>query len=140
MSSSIPSSQFPFLFGRAFIEAVSSCWHLMRHTDFPSFSGGLSLRLVVSVSGTLGWGDFPSFSGGLSLRRQVLGQRPEHGDNFPSFSGGLSLRLLIYPGVNHKLSGLSLPFRAGFHLGKPVQKPGRSISIHTPLPFAGGFR
>ena len=61
---------FPFLFGRAFIEAVGH--NKDAHNlglDFPSFSEGLSLRHEAeAATGALG-GDFPSFSEGLSLRR-----------------------------------------------------------------------
>ena len=37
---------FLFLFGRAFIEAHRQMVHAFATDDFPSFSGGLSLRLV----------------------------------------------------------------------------------------------
>ena len=61
---------FPFLFGRAFIEAADTCpiWSISYY--FPSFSEGLSLRQVQDSF----WRDFiithfPSFSEGLSLRQ-----------------------------------------------------------------------
>ena len=60
--------RFPFLFGRAFIEAVRRKGFDPVETDFPSFSEGLSLRQFIVFSDTSGSGDFPSFSEGLSLR------------------------------------------------------------------------
>ena len=39
-------AQFPFLFGGAFIEAYSHVRPSRLDRDFPSFSEGLSLRLV----------------------------------------------------------------------------------------------
>ena len=59
---------FPFLFGRAFIEAV--CRRVSRrcYLHFPSFSEGLSLRLCGSGGMSECLSYFPSFSEGLSLR------------------------------------------------------------------------
>ena len=85
---------FPFLFGRAFIEArARSNRSNPRSTDFPSFSEGLSLRQGNTGPHRGTNMDFPSFSEGLSLRpvsRVSLRDSPPH---FPSFSEGLSLRL-----------------------------------------------
>ena len=81
---------FPFLFGRAFIEARFGVIVQSFDLDFPSFSEGLSLRPLMSF--TLGAlpSNFPSFSEGLSLRRFC-------GEDF-------------YP-----LHWISLPFRRNFH-------------------------
>ena len=61
---------FPFLFGRAFIEAGELAGWIGGRQDFPSFLEGLSLRpnRTVSLELTVSE-DFPSFLEGLSLRR-----------------------------------------------------------------------
>ena len=41
------TAKFPFLFGGAFIEAFLRSRIAFLHSNFPSFSEGLSLRLVV---------------------------------------------------------------------------------------------
>ena len=87
----LPIQKFPFLFGGTFIEAVITCTQRRSLRDFPSFSEGLSLRLLRLRAGT-------------------------HRDPyFPSFSEGLSLRLRI--DLNHEGDGfeISLPFRRDFH-------------------------
>ena len=57
--------------------------------NFPSFSEGLSLRVMEMPAGALSMVNFPSFSEGLSLRAQ--------------------LHVLAHVG------GISLPFRRDFH-------------------------
>ena len=62
--------RFPFLFGRAFIEAMRAVHRRRRWTEnFPSFSEGLSLRPSSGGIESQHEVDFPSFSEGLSLRR-----------------------------------------------------------------------
>ena len=106
---------FPFLFGGTFIEGVPPLLSLLMQKHFPSFSEGLSLR-VLSQFAAIPFlrEDFPSFSEGLSLR--ALRTLPLLFTllNFPSFSEGLSLR-----GGGCASSVLrdeiSLPFRRDFH-------------------------
>ena len=131
---------FPFLFGRAFIEAISGdvdsapIWQ-----NFPSFSEGLSLRLAMSRSWRRFVEYFPSFSEGLSLRRFSTGAVTPRAcafpflfgrafieaqstispcaccfGHFPSFSEGLSLRRALVSSSSHQV-WISLPFRKGFH-------------------------
>ena len=54
---------FPFLFGRAFIEAQSVSLHFLRHKHFPSFSEGLSLRPGEDDAGHGAGGRFPFLLG-----------------------------------------------------------------------------
>ena len=61
---------FPFLFGGTFIEAEQNKQAEAKAKDFPSFSEGLSLRLLLDVLVSSLSGDFPSFSEGLSLRQK----------------------------------------------------------------------
>ena len=87
----------------------------MFELDFPSFSEGLSLRLLHSVVFAQSTHYFPSFSEGLSLRRGTLRARQDHrNDDFPSFSEGLSLRHDT-DGDKRGHEGISLPFRRDFH-------------------------
>ena len=83
--------------------------------DFPSFSEGLSLRVVprIEICALRGI-NFPSFSEGLSLREGIPGfpKSPVH--DFPSFSEGLSLRVARV-GVLLDSVDISLPFRRDFH-------------------------
>ena len=64
-------TRFPFLFGGTFIEGqvlrVQPTWR----GNFPSFSEGLSLRVITAIHLHLVRRDFPSFSEGLSLRDQL---------------------------------------------------------------------
>ena len=117
---------FPFLFGRAFIEASTRANPSgIGAAYFPSFSEGLSLRpvrgswsvsarppfpflfgraFIEAGSDLLGFlvrNNFPSFSEGLSLRRWILCLRQRYRTDFPSFSEGLSLRRVysVTPGV-----------------------------------------
>ena len=108
---------FPFLFGGTFIEGLGIPQRLRVARYFPSFSEGLSLRVLVDSGVALLAANFPSFSEGLSLRDSAACDRwcrvfgfpflfggtfiegPLCGslvvcvqDYFPSFSEGLSLR------------------------------------------------
>ena len=63
------TTEFPFLFGRAFIEAEVSARVEGKRDNFPSFSEGLSLRHTKWGGGLESTeADFPSFWEGLSLR------------------------------------------------------------------------
>ena len=105
---------FPFLFGGTFIEGVPPLLSLLMQKHFPSFSEGLSLRVLHVQPLMHQCMNFPSFSEGLSLR--ALRTLPLLFTllNFPSFSEGLSLR-----GGGCASSVLrdeiSLPFRRDFH-------------------------
>ena len=66
------AQRFPFLFGRAFIEAPRQPRPDSRGENFPSFSEGLSLRLPCGMALRALLMDFPSFSEGLSLRPRSL--------------------------------------------------------------------
>ena len=59
---------FPFLFGGTFIEGARLSGLSLRQAYFPSFSEGLSLRVLPARSGAEPGEDCPSFSEGLSLR------------------------------------------------------------------------
>ena len=64
---------FPFLLGRAFIEALIGISHgFLVFEDFPSFWEGLSLRLLTPVLRRRLSVNFPSFWEGLSLRQSEL--------------------------------------------------------------------
>ena len=101
---------FPFLFGRAFIEAV--CRRVSRrcYLHFPSFSEGLSLRLRRHHPPSPQRPHFPSFSEGLSLRLCGSGGMSECLSYFPSFSEGLSLRPNWTP---EEAEELTFPFLFG---------------------------
>ena len=109
---------FPFLFGRAFIEAVSGNTKAEeRDGHFPSFSEGLSLRHSGLRFATyrVNW-KFPFLFGRAFIEAPQppswTGSSPSH---FPSFSEGLSLRPRCfgpYCGLGHYIS---LPFRRDFH-------------------------
>ena len=87
------STKFPFLFGGTFIEDghFQACGRA-GVAYFPSFSEGLSLRMIREGFILQEPTDFPSFSEGLSLRRMRRPIRIFVSQNFPSFSEGLSLR------------------------------------------------
>ena len=107
--------KFPFLFGRAFIEATYFDMLREKVSDFPSFSEGLSLRLRISRRARLCWLKFPFLFGRAFIEAGVIAGGARYATvNFPSFSEGLSLR----PGnLRHdeRVPHISLPFRKGFH-------------------------
>ena len=130
--------EFPFLFGRAFIEARADPDASETTDNFPSFSEGLSLRLPCYMPSSSQVFNFPSFSEGLSLRLLAMYETANGGEDFPSFSEGLSLRpsksgcftakSTDFPSFSEGLSlrlarfcvgvlgvRISLPFRKGFH-------------------------
>ena len=91
----VVDATFPFLFGRAFIEAYRIPREARRNLEnFPSFLEGLSLRLELEASkkeeGRRSY--FPSFLEGLSLRPGCATHVLHVPENFPSFLEGLSLR------------------------------------------------
>ena len=77
---------------------MRNCAHLLhtgaRCSDFPSFSGGLSLRGFAVDTCQTADADFPSFFGGTFIEagRRCARPVPVHA-HFPSFLEGLSLRL-----------------------------------------------
>ena len=83
---------FPFLFGRAFIEAGTSAAHGRPKTDFPSFSGGLSLRQQPVAFPAGSQILFPFLFGRAFIEARNRHTRHDDYGDFPSFSGGLSLR------------------------------------------------
>ena len=110
---------------------------LVSGSYFPSFSEGLSLRLVIHPLLPTARSNFPSFSEGLSLRQgnrcdfafpvwgfpflfgrafieaeETVNQSTSQNQNFPSFSEGLSLRLAI---IGHE--GF-LPYQFPFLFGR----------------------
>ena len=88
----VPVLSFPFLFGRAFIEAAAARSPARTITpDFPSFSEGLSLRRPLPRVHDSRW-HFPSFLEGLSLRPTLVTRTSVTAPDFPSFWEGLSLR------------------------------------------------
>ena len=81
---------------------------------FPSFSEGLSLRLL-SCQRLIDHGEyFPSFSEGLSLRPAGRGPRRSSVHRFPFLFGGTFIEAMAQ---RVKLEGddISLPFRRDFH-------------------------
>ncbi len=91
-ASELYNAKFPFLFGGTFIEGLPGWGRgVQTQQDFPSFSEGLSLRALLT----------------LTIERVKV--------YFPSFSEGLSLRvslITISPATGAKIS---LPFRRDFH-------------------------
>ena len=86
-SSQNPLPGFPFLFGRAFIEAPSS-WHVLKpSTQFPFLFGRAFIEATNHSFYTPGSLDFPSFSEGLSLRRREREHSVLIGDGFPFLFG-----------------------------------------------------
>ena len=98
------------------LRVLAAAVHVNAGFHFPSFSEGLSLRDRIYVEDAgLTSKHFPSFSEGLSLRVSDTDYSRGHAHNFPSFSEGLSLRgPHQVPGCG-KRSGISLPFRRDFH-------------------------
>ena len=134
------SSQFPFLFGGAFIEGLWDPRKQIGDSNFPSFSEGLSLRgLLATRGGCVGFCGFPFLFGGAFIEGGtatptdptstlfpflfggafIEGCFDELGINganyFPSFSEGLSLRAETTSNAPSESTRISLPFRRGFH-------------------------
>ena len=85
---------FPFLFGRAFIEASFRKSRVVKVTvrDFPSYLEGLSLRQLRCSDVPLKEGAFPFLFGRAFIEAKIplaLNDSPWH---FPSYLEGLSLR------------------------------------------------
>ena len=60
-------SLFPFLFGGTFIEGVFNLHDLVTRDDFPSFSEGLSLRVIEKTSKCYNRARFPFLFGGTFI-------------------------------------------------------------------------
>ena len=84
--------RFPFLFGRAFIEAPSQeARYDSPQVHFPSFLEGLSLRRT-SLNSSVGRLIFPFLFGRAFIEAGTSGFRGGCRGYFPSFLEGLSLR------------------------------------------------
>ena len=83
-------SEFPFLFGGAFIEAHELANFVDSSVEFPFLFGGAFIEALTLIRLPATWLYFPSFSEGLSLRRDTPQSHP--------------VKQII-----------SLPFRRGFH-------------------------
>ena len=85
--------RFPFLLGRAFIEAREYRTDRTRNQNFPSFLEGLLLRPPVALHRVHDKTDFPCFFVGTFIEaRKASNVSWSVGGYFPSFLGGLSLR------------------------------------------------
>ena len=111
---------FPFLFGRAFIEANGTFRGTPFKIHFPSYSGGLSLRRVLlppPVDSLQAY--FPSYSGGLSLRRRApINRRPLTIISLPILPflfGRAFIEALLQWLAAAPTARISLPIREGFH-------------------------
>ena len=82
---------FPFLFGRAFIEACTR--------------RGIPVRVLT----------FPFLFGRAFIEALIMGPSRRRGPHFPSFSEGLSLRRSAATPKQKSETDISLPFRKGFH-------------------------
>ena len=92
---------FPFLFGRAFIEARRPLpWLRPRRRHFPSFLEGLSLRQIPHILRARTTGNFPSFLEGFSLRR-AGGSRERGGALFPFLFGGVFIEAVMVNKLKH---------------------------------------
>ena len=83
--------RFPFLFGRAFIEATTDT---VRWLDYPGF---------------------PSFSEGLSLRHYICKVERGGKPRFPFLFGRAFIEALRRRRWRRRNISVSLPFRKGFH-------------------------
>ena len=84
--------KFPFLFGRAFIEALRAILALPFAQNFPSFSEGLSLRPAVIDDLKKHPEGFPFLFGRAFIEAAAAKKASGSARYFPSFSEGLSLR------------------------------------------------
>ena len=73
---------FPFLFGRAFIEATEFWEGMLKATAFPFLFGRAFIEARNRHAGHNDYGDFPSFSEGLSLRLCMM---PTYSSSFSIF-------------------------------------------------------
>ena len=134
------SGQFPFLFGRAFIEARrSAIISLSATANFPFFLEGLSLRLDRVAVIVRQRRDFPSFFGMGFIEARLCMPPWQPTSSFPSFWEGLSLRPTV-PRPGRSVSAPEFPFLFGRAFIEAPTAPAlflltRSIS----LPFRKGF-
>ena len=129
---------FPFLFGGAFIEALSTFSLSMRPINFPSFSEGLSLRLSVPVSARVQCHNFPSFSEGLSLRLVSPHGRPGIYPRFPFLFGGAFIEAEIL--IDTLLGAVAFPFLFGGAFIEARMLLSRSgMASRFPFLFGGAF-
>ena len=92
------SGVFPFLFGRAFIEAIQSAMPRPWASAFPFLFGGAFIEAwLINPGIEVPAADFPSFMEGLSLRCRRMDTTHPNPQHFPSFSEGLSIRQINIP-------------------------------------------
>lgn len=85
--------EFPFLLGRAFIEAFGSDEVEAAEMVFPFLLGRAFIEAsILQTAMQFRLPHFPSYLEGLSLRRIVPVGRDNVNSGFPSFLEGLSLR------------------------------------------------
>ena len=92
------NTRFPFLLGRAFIEARRTVALRPIPRNFPSFSEGLSLRQLGAELPPAGAGGFPFLFGRafIEAHRQMV--HTNASNDFPSFLEGILLRRHgVYP-------------------------------------------
>ena len=110
-------SIFPFLFGRAFIEAPRRLARYREEVaEFPFLFGRAFIEAAQRVYGCDMLRDFPSFSEGLSLRQRKPPVPPPTEGGFPflfgrAFIEAVKRAVLLAMGERE----ISLPFRKGFH-------------------------
>ena len=127
--------KFPFLFGRAFIEAT---WRPLRHGFAPAFPflfgrAFIEAPALRECNYARPW-HFPSFSEGLSLRHLHHEHEDKIQRHFPSFSEGLSLRLKL--GDTAMLSARGFPFLFGRAF---IEAPGIAQRCQREGPYFPSF-
>lgn len=108
---------FPFLFGRAFIEARKPAGSQLSG-QFPFLLGRAFIEArrsaIISLSATA---NFPFFLEGLSLRLDRVAVIVRQRRDFPSFFGRGFIEAPTAPALFLLTRSFSLPFRKGFHRG-----------------------
>ena len=107
--------RFPFLFGRAFIEAAYRVEFSARNSTFPFLFGRAFIEACQAWRGAAeAIRDFPSFLEGLSLRLRGVGGPGEVHAAFPFLFGGTFIEAKT-GGAFTTQQKISLPFRRDFH-------------------------
>ena len=109
-------AEFPFLLGRAFIEAFRF-WNIWGGGGkFPFLLGRAFIEAVTAHTAPKPQHSFPFLSGGAFIEASSPPTKDNTmGTNFPSYWGGLSLRRHAGLHLGDAVSGISLPFRRDFH-------------------------
>ena len=84
-------TKFPFLFGRAFIEAPFGARYRHGRTKFPFLFGRAFIEALNKKTIVLSW-VFPFLFGRAFIEAEAATRHLEDDDYFPSFLEGLSLR------------------------------------------------